>query len=229
MSTHRVNSGEQLVIIGLSNIVSDLLDAALALEIPVKAVVVDQPEALGPRDIGIQARLDAYAQIAQRPSLQAMADFSPSPCERYLLGPTTPMRQHLVERLVSRFGLQFCTLVHPSAYVSRLATLGQGVFVGANSVVAAGACLADHVFVNRGVTIGHDTRVGSYSRVQTGANLGGLTVLGNGVTVGSGATVLERLQLGEGCFVAAGAVVLADVPERVLVAGVPATIKKSLN
>ena len=229
MNTPSISAGQQLVIFGLSNILSDLLDAALARGLPVKAVVVDQAEATGERDLNVQSRLDAYAQVAPRPQLLALADFLPSSDECYLLGPTTPQREQLVDRLVARFGLDFCTLVHPSAYVSPLASLSPGVFVGANSVVAAGAKLAEHVFVNRGVTVGHDTQVGAYSRLQPGANLGGLTVLGRGVTVGLGATVLERLRLGEGAFVGAGAVVLEDVPPQVLVVGIPAKFKKQLG
>ncbi len=222
------NAQQQLVIFGLSNILSDLLDAALARQLPVKLVVVDQPEHPGERDLPVQQRLDAYATVASRPQLQALADFSPAPGECYLLGPTTPARERLAVALVQRFGLNFCTLVHPTAYVSPLAALGEGVFVGANSVVAAGAVLAEHVFVSRGVTIGHDTRIGAFSRVQPGSNLGGLTLLGRGVTVGLGATVVERLCLGDGSFVGAGTVVLADVPQRALVLGVPARVSKYL-
>ena len=222
-------ASERLVIFGLSNILSDLLDAALASDLAVKAVVVDQAEQAGERDVPVQSRLDAYARFAQRPSLLPLAGFVPQPGEVYLLGPTTPRREDLALRLVASFGLRFCTLVHPSAYVSPMATLGPGVFIGANSVVAAGAQLAEQVFVNRGVTVGHDTVVGPYTRLQPGSSLGGLSVLGKGVTVGLGATVLERLRIGDGAFVGAGAVVLEDVPERVLVAGVPARIKKHLG
>jgi sugar O-acyltransferase (sialic acid O-acetyltransferase NeuD family) len=222
------DSSARLVIFGLSNILSDLLDAAYAAGVGVKAIVTDQPEAAGPRDLPAQARLDAYSRLAPRPQLVDLAAFSPEPGELYLLGPTTPQREHLASRLVARFGLRFYTLVHPRASVSPFASLGEGVFVGANSVIAAGAVLEDHVFVNRGVTIGHDTRIGSYSRLQPGVNLGGLTKLGRGVSVGLGANVMERLHIGDGAVVAGGAVVLEDVAPRVMVAGVPARVQKQL-
>ena len=47
--------------------------------------------------------------------------------------------------------------------------------------------------------------------------------------MGLGANVLERLIIGDGAFVGGGAVVIEDVPARVLVVGVPARIKKSLE
>ncbi|MBU1224811.1 MAG: acetyltransferase [Gammaproteobacteria bacterium] len=222
-------TGERLVIFGISNILSDLLDCALALKLPVSKVVIHHPENPGERDLSVANRIEAYSHFAKQPILQEIDAFSPEDGERYLLGPTSPERRGLAEILVARFGLTFTSLVHPSAYVSPMAQLSGGVFVGANSVIAPGVELAEHVFVNRGVTIGHDTRIGAYSRVQPGSNLGGLSHIGEGVTIGIGATLLERLQIGDRSVIAAGSVVLRDVPEDVLVAGIPAAVKKQLT
>lgn len=218
----------QLVIFGTSNILSDLLDAAYSVGWNVSTIVVHEPETTEPRSVPLQERLARVAEVWDAPRVTTMDEFTPGADEVYLLGPTTPRRRNLAELVRQRWGLRFCTLVHRTAYVSPLATLGEGVFVGANSVIAPGAVLDEHVFVNRGVTLGHDNRIGAYSRIQPGANLGGLSVYGRGVTVGLGATVLERLCIGDGSVIAGGAVVLADVPAAVMVAGVPATIRKQL-
>ncbi len=226
MSTSTDN---KLVIIGLSNIISDLLDCALALSLPVSKIVIHQQQTLGERDLPIDFRLDMYSRHAEPPALISYDNFLPQQGESYLLGPTTPERRHLAEELKARFGIGFTTLIHPSAYVSPMATLSDGVFIGANSSIAPGVVLSENVFVNRGVTIGHDTRIGSYSRVQPGSNIGGLSLLGSGVTVGIGSTLVERLEIGSDSIIAGGAVVLQDVPPRVMIAGVPARIKKSLD
>lgn len=223
------HTGEGLVIFGVSNIISDLLDCALALRIPVKKLVIHVAESPNERDLPIAGRIEAYSRLAQPPVLQTMETFRPESGERYLLGPTTPQRFRLAELLVRLHAIRFMTLVHPTAYVSPLARLSPGVFVGANSVIAAGAELGEHVFVNRGVTIGHDTRIGAFARIQPGSHLGGLSRIGDGVTVGLGATVLERLHIGDYSVIGAGAVVLHDVPERVLVVGAPAKVKKNLT
>jgi sugar O-acyltransferase (sialic acid O-acetyltransferase NeuD family) len=218
----------RLVIFGASNIVSDLFDCALANGlVPVK-VVLHLPESTGERDIPLAARIAALKGLCEAPQVQLLDDFRPDAGELYLLGPTTPTRANLAAELERRFGLGYHTLVHPTAYVSPLAQLGQGVFVGANTVIGSGARLGEHVFVNRGVTIGHDTHIGSFSRIQPGANLGGLSRIGRGVTVAIGATLLERLVIGDGAFVGAGAVATEDVPEGVLVLGIPAKFKKAL-
>lgn len=218
-----------LIIFGTSNIMSDLFDCALANQIPVGAVVLDLPEQTGERDLTLASRIAAMNAHGQKISILTMGDFNPQENEIYLLGPTTPSRARLADVLKQNFAMQFTRLIHPTAYVSPLAEIGEGVFVGANSVIGPGAKLGEHVFINRGVTIGHDTQIGAFTRVQPGSNLGGLSRIGSGVTVGIGATLIERLTVGDNAFIGAGAVVTADVEAEVLVVGIPAKIKKSLK
>jgi len=218
-----------LVIFGESNVLSDLFDAALACGLYPSQVVTHHPHPAGPRDVPLAQRLAAIAPHCPggtAPAVVALDRFTPMPGESYLLGPTTPTRAELASILQERFGLAFATLVHPRAHVSPLASLGGGVFVGANSAIASGTRLDDHVFVNRGVTIGHDNHIASFTRIQPGANVGGLSRIGTGVTIGIGATLVERLRIGDGAVIAAGAVVLEDVAARTMVAGVPATVRK---
>lgn len=218
----------RLVIFGASNIISDLFDCALANNLAPFKVVMHLPESAGERDIPLARRIAALEVLCEPPKLESLDSFQPGADELYLLGPTTPTRVNLAAEIEKRFGLRYHTLIHPTANVSPLAHLGQGVFVGANSVIGPGACLGEHVFVNRGVTIGHDTHIGSFSRIQPGANLGGLSRIGRGVTIAIGATLLERLVVGNGAFIGAGAVATEDVPEKVLVLGVPAKFRKAL-
>lgn len=49
-------------------------------------------------------------------------------------------------------------------------------------------------------------------------------VIGNNVWVGTRAIILKGVTIGDGAVIAAGAVVVKDVPSRTLVAGVPATV-----
>jgi len=205
---------------------ANLFDCALANGLHPAKVVLHLPESAGERDIPLAARIAALKGLCEAPQVQMLDDFQPAVDELYLLGPTTPTRANLAAELERRFALRYHTLIHPTACVSPLAQLGQGVFVGANSVIGPGARLDDHVFVNRGVTIGHDTHIGSFSRIQPGANLGGLSRIGSSVTVAIGATLLERLVIGNGAFVGAGAVVTKDVPDGVLVLGISGKFRK---
>lgn len=217
-----------IVVFGASNFLSDLADCAHANGLRISRVVIDQDQPPDPRDVPLRERVRGFEQLGMAVHIERIEAFEPRAGELYVIGPTTPRRFALVKRLQQRYGLRFHTLVHPRAFVSPLAEMGEGCFVGAGSVLAPGVRLGAHVFVNRGVTIGHDTAIESYARLQPGANLGGLTRVGRGSTVGLGATVLERLVIGSETVVAAGAVVTSDLPDRVMAAGVPAVVKCAL-
>ena len=53
--------------------------------------------------------------------------------------------------------------------------------------------------------------------------------IGDNCWIGAGAIILPGVEIGNGCVVAAGSVVTRDVPDNVMVAGVPAIVKKHLN
>jgi sugar O-acyltransferase (sialic acid O-acetyltransferase NeuD family) len=121
-------------------------------------------------------------------------------------------------------GFRFATLVHPTAHVSRTATLGTGTLVGAGVVVGAHARLGQHVLVNRAASVGHHTEIGDHCSIQAGAHVAGSCSLGASVYVGMGALVLDHRSIGEGTVVGAGAVVARDLPARVRAVGVPARV-----
>lgn len=215
-----------VVVFGVSNMLSDLVDCARGLDKKITKIVVNMPEVLRARTIRFEERL---LRLNEHPLVLRLEDFVPEPDEEYFVGVTSPAKAQLVGLLKERFGLGFASLAHPTSYVSPYAKLGEGVYVGPNSVIGPGAALADQVFVNRAVSVGHDTVVGEYARLQPGCNVGGHVAIGRAATIGMGANVIEELTIGEGATVAAGAVVIGDVAAYTLVAGVPATVKKQLR
>ena len=136
-------------------------------------------------------------------------------------------------------------VVHPTAFVAPTAVLIGNVTVGAESSIWFGAVLRgddpDH-----GIVVGPRTSVQDNCVVHVGR--WGPTLIGTDVTVGHGAkfescaigdrtvvgmnaVILQRATIAEECVLAANTVVLegAEIPARSVVAGVPGTIKKTLE
>ena len=216
----------RLIIFGVSNIVGHIFDCAQALGFTPSAIVLNTPEVVRPRTKSIYDRIKL---LDQPPRVIQMDQFSPQDGECYFLGTTAAGREELAEEVRTRFGIRFCTLLHPAAWLSPHCTIADGVYVSAHSSIGPGAEIGEHVFVGAKVHIGHDTVVGPYSRLLSGCNVAGHVQVGYGVTVGMGATIIEELEIGPEAFIAAGAVVIKDLPARVMAAGVPARYRKSLN
>ena len=121
-----------------------------------------------------------------------------------------------------RFGLAPLTVRHPSAVVSRWATVGPGCQLLPGSIVNAGASLGKNVIVNSGAIVEHDCVIGDHAHIATGARLASGVRAGAGVHLGAGATVRQGIVIGERAVVGAGAAVIRDVAAGAMVVGVPA-------
>jgi carbonic anhydrase/acetyltransferase-like protein (isoleucine patch superfamily) len=135
--------------------------------------------------------------------------------------------------------------IHASAFVAPTAVLVGDVEVGAESSIWFGAVLrGDHP--SHGIRIGRRTSIQDNVVVHVSAE--GPTIIGDDVTVGHGAAfesceirrgaligmnsvLLHHAVIGEESLVAAGSVVPSgmEVPARTVVAGAPASLRKTLD
>lgn len=100
--------------------------------------------------------------------------------------------------------------IHPGAAIGRRLVIdhGAGIVIGETTEIG------DDVLLYQGVTLG-----------GTGKDVGKRhPTLGNNVMVGSGARVLGPITINDNARIAAGAVVLQDVPANATAVGVPAQI-----
>ena len=136
---------------------------------------------------------------------------------------STTKRANFIQQ-VENMGMRFATIIHPTARVSRTATLGEGAIVSAGALIAAYTNIGRHVIVNRGAMIGHHNSIGDVATIGPGANLAGAVTVGSRTTVAMGSIVLEQRHIGAQAIVGAGSLVTHDVPDRVKVMGSPARI-----
>jgi sugar O-acyltransferase (sialic acid O-acetyltransferase NeuD family) len=119
-------------------------------------------------------------------------------------------------------GLRLPVLIHPNAYVSPSAQLGEGTVVMAGAVVSAHAKLGELCIVNTRASIDHDCELGDCVHLGPGATLTGNVTVGNETTFGAGSTIIPGLIVGDNSMVGAGATVIRDVPSNTTVVGCPA-------
>ena len=123
---------------------------------------------------------------------------------------------------IRRAGIRLATVIHPTAVVSRFATIGDGTALLANTTVNASANIGLGCIVNTGAVVEHDCRLADGVHVASGATLAGSVEVGERSWIGAGATVCEQISIGADVVVGAGAVVIRNVPDRATVVGVPA-------
>lgn len=110
------------------------------------------------------------------------------------------------QRAVKKTGIE----IHPAA------TIGRRFFIdhGTGVVIGETAVIGDDVTIYQGVTLG-----------GTGKDTGKRhPTIGNNVMIGSGAKVLGPFTVGDNSNIAAGAVVINEIPSNCTAVGVPAKI-----
>ena len=134
-------------------------------------------------------------------------------------------RLNLTEKYMSA-GINLATIIHPNASVSKFATVHCGTVICTNAVIGPFAVLGKANVISIGGIVAHDCRFEDGVRISPNAVVAGTCEIGKNTWVCIGAQVANNIRIGINSVVGAGAVVLKDVPDNVLVAGIPAIIKK---
>jgi sugar O-acyltransferase (sialic acid O-acetyltransferase NeuD family) len=117
---------------------------------------------------------------------------------------------------------RFARVVHPTANVSPLATLGYNVLIMAGVVVTSNAVIGNHVCILPNTVIHHDVVVGDWSLIGANVTIAGSTVVGENCYIGSGSALMNNLHIGDGALVGLGSNVIRNVAANAKVAGNPA-------
>jgi sugar O-acyltransferase (sialic acid O-acetyltransferase NeuD family) len=119
--------------------------------------------------------------------------------------------------LLEAAGFTFPALAHPRATLEPSARIGEGTQVFANAYIGSEAVLAPRCMVNTNAVVSHDCEVGAYTHIAPGALLAGHVHVGERSLVGMGVTTAIGVRIGSGVRIGNGAIVLADVPDGMII------------
>ncbi|WP_196258732.1 serine O-acetyltransferase [Pelagibacterium limicola] len=174
-------------------------------------VLADHPE------IGEAARADLAATLERDPACdRAVVPFlyfkgyQAIQTHRFAHALLNDGRKDFALYLQSRASIVFQVDINPAARI------GKGIMLdhATGFVVGETAVVGDHCSIMQDVTLGGTGKSHEDRHPK----------IGNGVLIGAGAKILGNIRVGDCSRVAAGSVVLKEVPPRTTVAGVPAKV-----
>jgi acetyltransferase EpsM len=119
---------------------------------------------------------------------------------------------------------RLATFVHPLAYMAGNTVLGPGTVIMPHASVTAGTRIGRCCLVMIGAFIGHNNDIGDYGHFAAHCCAGSYLKVGRGVHIGLNASVRENLTLGDCSALAMGGVLVNDMKEYEIWAGVPAKL-----
>lgn len=126
----------------------------------------------------------------------------------------------------SKLGFRLPAIIHPTAFVSPSATVDAGTIIFAQAAVNAGAVIGAGCIINTGATVDHDCVLADGVHLSPGVHLGGEVKIGRCSWLGVGASVINRVCIGESVTIGAGAVIIRPIEDNVTVVGVPGRVIK---
>ncbi len=124
--------------------------------------------------------------------------------------------------------------IEPGAIIREKVSIGKNAVIMMGAVINIGAVIGEGTMIDMGAVLGGRATVGSKCHIGAGAVLAGVVepasatpvIIEDNVLVGANAVVIEGVHVGKDAVVAAGAVVIDDVPDGAVVAGCPARVIK---
>jgi sugar O-acyltransferase (sialic acid O-acetyltransferase NeuD family) len=137
------------------------------------------------------------------------------------------------EKIANRYRgqLTFCNLIHTSAtfgYLQRKAIeYQQGIIVCAGVRFTNSIQVGDFCIFNQNATIAHDVVIGDFVHIAPSSTVSGSVDIGNNCWIGAGAvlnqgTREDKLRIGSHTTIGSGAVVIRSCESHSVYAGVPA-------
>ncbi|MDF2504875.1 2,3,4,5-tetrahydropyridine-2,6-dicarboxylate N-acetyltransferase [Clostridium sp.] len=127
--------------------------------------------------------------------------------------------------------------IEPGAIIRDKVSIAKNAVVMMGAVINIGAEIGEGSMIDMNAVVGARGKIGKRVHLGAGAVVAGVLEppskspceIEDDVLIGANSVILEGVKIGHGAVVAAGSVVVDDIPANVVVAGTPAKIIKSVD
>ena len=135
-----------------------------------------------------------------------------------------PVRIKILKEFVLN-GFDTPSFIHENTIIHSSVKIGNAVYILPGTCIMPLSDIGDYTMISMGVNIAHHNTIGEGCFFSQGTNIGASIYIKDRAYVGISATLMTGVKsIGADCLVGAGAVVIKDVPDKAVVAGVPAKI-----
>lgn len=160
---------------------------------------------------------DEYANNVAKP----ISSFNPKTHQMIIAVGNSETRFNIVKKLPKE--TIYFTFIHPTALIlDNNIEIGEGSFIGANSILTTNIKIGKHALLNRGNQIGHDTTIGDYFSAMPGAIVSGNVRIHDVVYLGTNSSIKEKTSVHSFTTIGLNSGVISDIKTPGIYGGVPA-------
>jgi len=160
---------------------------------------------------------DEYANDIAKP----ISQFNPEEYIMMVAVADSGDRFDIVQKLPKE--TQYFTYIHPTVLImDDNIELGEGSFIGANSILTTNIKIGKHAILNRGNQIGHDCIIGDYFSAMPGAIVSGNVSIHDLVYMGTNSSIKEKLSIHSLSTIGMNSCVVKSIKDSGVYVGTPA-------
>ena len=118
--------------------------------------------------------------------------------------------------------VDFATVVHPLANISKYAKIKHGCIIGPRVGVSVDVTIGEFTNIQEYTVIGHDVVIGNWCQINAHCTISGNAKIGHFVSIHPNCVITANAQIGDGVIVGAGSVVIGKIPPNTTIMGNPA-------
>jgi sugar O-acyltransferase (sialic acid O-acetyltransferase NeuD family) len=149
----------------------------------------------------------------------AVGDFDKS--VSWVIAVGNPKSKREIVEALAPYGLNYATLIHPTAKISKNVTVGAGTIISIGCIVSVNVVLEAHIYLNMRTIIGHDAVIKSFSTCLIDCIVAGNVLINEGVLLGSNCVIREKKTIGRNAKISMCSAVYFDVEDNVTVMNRP--------
>jgi sugar O-acyltransferase (sialic acid O-acetyltransferase NeuD family) len=132
-------------------------------------------------------------------------------------------RSEMYLRMLKIVGnIRYAKAIHPNAQIGRDVEVGDGTAIMAGCVVNTSCTIGRFVILNTNSSVDHDSTVADFASFAPNSCAGGNVSIGSHTAISIGANIIHDVQIGQNSLVGAGALVMRDFGDNIVLYGVPA-------
>ena len=149
-----------------------------------------------------------------------LSEFNPKKYKAMVVLGDSKLRYEMVQKLPKE--TKYFTFIHPTALIMGDVEIGEGSFIGANSILTTNIKMGKHSLLNRGNHIGHDCEIGNFFSMMPGSIVSGNVKIYDCVFMGNNSCIREKISIHSLSTIGMGSMVISNINDSGTYVGIPA-------
>ena len=121
-------------------------------------------------------------------------------------------------------GFKFPSIIDSSALISNISNIGEGSYIGKNTVINSDSKIGKFTIINTSSTIEHDCTLSDFVHISPGVIVSGNVKIDLYTHVGTNSTLINNINIGSNTIIGIGSVVTKSIPSNVIAYGNPCKV-----